>query len=246
MVQAGVGAGPPGGGQPGPEGLCWGPGPGGHAGILGPLQVGGIGGQDEGALWGSGPSWGRAGGCTEVLAGGERGVGGSSIRRGNGTQMPPADTWAHGLATTAATPPGSSLNARQTSAPYVIYAWRQPQQKCPNTSPAILWGSERSRALCRPHSWMAGASLGADPPAPPHCRSHFSWAQSFCPEAHVPYLRWGGGGGAGADPRGRGAPRRGQLQGPPAGPDKCFREPHGDIPVGGWGLRVPGSQYPCP
>lgn len=139
---------------------------------------------------------------------------------------------------------GSSLNARQTSARYVIYAWRQPQQKCPNTSPAILWGSERSRALCWPHSWMAGASLDADPPAPPHCWSHFSWAQSFRPEAHVPYLRWGWGGrGAGADQRG--APRRGQLQGP-AGPDKCFREPHGDIPVGGRGLRVPGSQYSCP
>ena len=67
MVQAGVRAGPPSGGQPGSEGVRWGPGPGRRAGVLGPLQVGGIGGQDEGALWGSGPWRDRAWGCTEVL-----------------------------------------------------------------------------------------------------------------------------------------------------------------------------------
>lgn len=55
VVQAGVRAGPSSGGQPGPEGVCWGPSPRVQAGILGPLQVGGVGGQDEGARWGSGP-----------------------------------------------------------------------------------------------------------------------------------------------------------------------------------------------
>lgn len=73
VLQAGVGAGPPGGGQPGPQGVRWGPGPGGHARVSGPLEVGGIGGPDEGALRGSGPWWGRAWDCTEVLPGGKQG-----------------------------------------------------------------------------------------------------------------------------------------------------------------------------
>jgi hypothetical protein len=76
MVQAGVRAGPPRGSQPGPKGIGGGPGPWDGAGILGPLQVGGIGSQDEGALLWMGPWGGRAGGCTEVLPGGERCQGG--------------------------------------------------------------------------------------------------------------------------------------------------------------------------
>lgn len=59
VVQARVRARPPSSGQPGPEGVCWGPGPGGRAGILGPLQMGGVGGQNEGAGWGWGCCWGR-------------------------------------------------------------------------------------------------------------------------------------------------------------------------------------------
>lgn len=73
VVQAGVRAGPPSGSQPGPEGARWGPGPRGQAGVAGPLKVGGIGGQDEGAPWGSGPWQGRAWGCTEVLPGRKQG-----------------------------------------------------------------------------------------------------------------------------------------------------------------------------
>lgn len=67
VVQAGVRAGPPCGSQPGPEGVRWGPGPRGQAGVAGPFQVGGVGSQDERVLWGSGPRWGRTWGCTEVL-----------------------------------------------------------------------------------------------------------------------------------------------------------------------------------
>lgn len=72
VVQAGVRAGPPSGSQPGPEGVRWGPGPGDQAGVAGPLEMSGVGGQDEGALRGSGPWGGRAWGCTEVLPRGKQ------------------------------------------------------------------------------------------------------------------------------------------------------------------------------
>lgn len=72
VVQAGVGAGPPRCGQPGPQGVCRGPGRRGQAGVLSPLEVGGIGGQDKGALRGVGPWQGRAWSYTEVLQEGEQ------------------------------------------------------------------------------------------------------------------------------------------------------------------------------
>lgn len=78
---------PPSGSQPGPEGARWGPGPRGQAGVAGPLKVGGIGGQDEGAPWGLRPWQGRAWGCTEVLPGRKQG------EKGKWTQVLPAGTW---------------------------------------------------------------------------------------------------------------------------------------------------------
>lgn len=206
MVQAEVRAGPPGGGQPGPEGVSGGPGPGRRAGVSGPLQVRGVGGQDEGALRGPGSCWDRAWGCTEVLPGAKRREEGARDTGGRA---------GGGLATAAsagAPPPGRLLGVvpviprpgptrRVPMCLWLFYAGGTEARRGQGTRP----GPRRQRA-------EAGLGLGSVSASSAPRRL----AAGHPPRARAPRLWWAQAPGAGQS-----APCRGQLQGP-AGPSKCL------------------------